>query len=146
MTEGTGMLHIIKLAVGVRDVAHLRTLQAARHAETPPLRHFTRSIPRRAAELADGGSLYWVICGAVLVRQRVLDVVEDRWDDGTRCAGLVLDPTLVPVQGRPCKPFQGWRYLAAAAAPADLAAGDEGVGADGLPGALRRELQALCLL
>ena len=40
------MLHLTKLAVGVRDIAHLRTLQAARHTETPPLRHFTRSFPR----------------------------------------------------------------------------------------------------
>ncbi len=140
------MLHLTKLAVGVRDIAHLRALQAARHAETPPLRHFTRSFPRRAAEITEGGSLYWVICGAMLVRQRVLDVVEDQWDDGSRCAGLVLDPVLVPVEGRPCKPFQGWRYLEAAAAPADVTAADPALGADGLPDRLRRELQALCLI
>ena len=36
----------------------------------------------------------------------------------------VLDPPLVPLHGRPTTPFQGWRYLAADAAPADLAQAD----------------------
>ena len=133
-------LHLIKLAVGIRDIAHLQDAQ-----DDAP-RHHTRSFPKRAAEIKDGGSLYWVIRGVVLVRQRVLDVLEDHWDDGTRCAALVLGPALVPVQARLCKPFQGWRYLHADAAPADVAAGDPGLGADGLPPALRRDLQALCLL
>ena len=133
-------LHLTKLAVGIRDIAHLQDVQG----DAP--RHHTRSFPKRAGEIKDGGSLYWVVRGAVLVRQRVLDVLEDRWNDGTRCAALVLEPTLVPVQARLCKPFQGWRYLHADAAPADVTAGDPGLGADGLPPALRRELQALCLL
>ena len=140
------MLHIAKLAVGVRDIAHLRELQAARRVTNPPLRHQTRSFPRRTAEITDGGSIYWVIRGAMVVRQRVLDVVEDRWDEGTRCAGLVLHPELVPVSGRPVRAFQGWRYLLAAEAPADLDASGAAVGTDGLPEGLRRDLQALCLL
>ncbi len=140
------MLHIAKLAVGIRDIAHLREVQARRAIQTPPLRHHTRSFPRRAAEITGGGSIYWVIAGAMLVRQRVLDVVEDRWDDETRCAGLVLDPMLVPVEGRPTKAFQGWRYLAHADAPADISAQGPICGADGLPEELRRQLQVLCLL
>ena len=133
-------LHLTKLAVGIRDIAHLQDVQG------PAPQHHTRSFPKRAGEIKDGGSLYWVVRGVVLVRQRVLDVREDRWDDGTRCAALVLDPALVPVQARLCKPFQGWRYLHGDAAPADVTAGDPAIGADGLPPALRRELQALCLL
>lgn len=140
------MLHIAKLAVGIRDIAHLREVQARRAKEAPPLRHHTRSFPRRAAEITGGGSIYWVIAGAMLVRQRVLDVVEDRWDDDTRCAGLVLDPVLVPVEGRPTKAFQGWRYLTDADAPADVSAQGPACGVDGLPEELRRQLQALCLL
>ena len=133
-------LHLTKLAVGIRDIAHLQDVQG------PQPRHCTRSFPKRAAEVTDGGSLYWVVRGAVLVRQRVLDVRAECWHDGTRCAALVLDPVLVPVQARLCKPFQGWRYLHADAAPADVAAGDPGLGAVGLPPALRRQLEALCLL
>ena len=140
------MLHIAKLAVGIRDIAHLRQVQAMRASQETPLRHRTRSFPRRAAEITCGGSIYWVIGGAMLVRQRVLDVIEDRWDDERRCAGLVLDPALVPVEGRPTKAFQGWRYLSDAEAPTDVSAQGPACGADGLPEELRRRLVALCLL
>ncbi len=140
------MLHLTKLAVGVRDIPHLRELQAERAARNPPLRHRTRNFPRRAAEVIDGGSIYWVISGSMLARQRILEVIHDAWDDGSACAGLVLDPRLVPLAGRPTKPFQGWRYLAAPDAPPDLAAVPLAVGEAALPAGLRRELQALCLL
>jgi hypothetical protein len=140
------MLHLTKLAVGVRDVAHLRELQADRAVQNPPLRHRTRNFPRRATEVIDGGSIYWVISGSMLARQRILEVIHDRWDDGSACAGLVLDPKLVPLAGRPTKPFQGWRYLAAPDAPPDLTALPRASGVAALPATLRRELQALCLL
>ena len=139
------MIHLVKLAVGVRDVAHLAALQAARLAVDPPLRHHTRNSPKRAEELCAGGSIYWVIGGVVLVRQRVVDVVEDREDDGSRCAGLVLDPALVRVQARAMKAFQGWRYLLPADAPADLAASG-GPGGTEIPEEMRRALAALALI
>jgi hypothetical protein len=141
------MLHLTKLAVGVRDIEHLRDLQAERAEKSPPLRHRTRNFPRRRQEIVSGGgSMYWVVSGTMLVRQRVLDIVEDRWDDGSACAGVVLDPKLVPLSGRPTKPFQGWRYLRPAEAPPDLPAGPRARGVASLPPALRRELQVLCLL
>ena len=140
------MLHLAKLAVGIRDIAHLADVQAERRRTDPPLRHKTRNFPRRAAEVVDGGSLYWVVAGTMLVRQRVLDIVEDQWDDGSGCAALVLDATLVPLLGRPTKAFQGWRYLAAPDAPPDRATQAAGAGEEALPAALRRELQALGLI
>jgi hypothetical protein len=140
------MLHMMKLAVGVRDLAHLRALQAARRAADPPLRHRTRNFPRRRDEIIDGGSMYWVIAGTMLVRQRIADIVEDRWDDDTQCAAIVLQARLTAVVPRPFRPFQGWRYLAAEAAPPDLAKSPRGKDADALPPALERELRALGLL
>jgi hypothetical protein len=140
------MLHLTKLAVGVRDIEHLQVLQAERGGREPPLRHRTRSFPRRADEILDGGSIYWVIGGFMSVRQRILDIIEDRWNDGTACTGFVLDVGLVPVAARPTKPFQGWRYLAGGDAPPDLVSGPAPEGAAALPPALRRELRALCLL
>ena len=145
------MLHITKLAVGIRDVAHLRAVQTMRAATNPPLRHQTRNMPRRAAEIIDGGSIYWVIAGAIVVRQRVRDVIADVWDDGSACAGLVLDPALVSVIGRPTRAFQGWRYLTADDAPVDVGAGSsaqnaQAVASDVLPAEMKRELQALGLL
>ncbi len=140
------MLHLMKLAVGVRDPAHLRVLQAERAARTPPLRHRTRNFPRRAAEVIGGGSIYWVIAGFLSVRQPILDIVADCREDGSACAALILDPELVALAGRSVKPFQGWRYLASADAPPDLAALTPTRGETALPPALRQELRALCLL
>ena len=137
------MIHIIKLAVGVRDVAHLDEIQLLRTDRDPPLRHRTRSMPKRAAEVCDGGSIYWVIGGAVLVRQLITEILPDVWEDGSKCCALVLDAKLVRVAARPVKAFQGWRYLTAADAPPDLDAASQG---GDLPDAMRQALAALALL
>ena len=73
-------LHLIKLCVGVetpRELAewqddHLKRLARAR--KKPEHCHRTLQTPRRRDDILDGGSLYWVIKGFVLVRQRVLDL------------------------------------------------------------------------
>ncbi len=136
------MLHLIKLSVGPKDVAQLRRIQAQRAAAAPPLRHQTRSTPKRRAELLDGGSIFWVVAGFVQVRQRILDIVEDRWDDDTACCGLVLDRELVPVEARATKAFQGWRYLPPEEAPPDVIPGQETVrGLEALPSKLRAALR-----
>lgn len=137
------MLHLIKLAVGIRDPAHLRTVQTDRVAGGAPLRHLTRHGPRRAEEIIDGGSLYWVIAGALLMRQRILAVEPTVRADGSACVALMLDTELIPVCGRPVKAFQGWRYLPAHEAPADL---DSNSDEAGLPPALAQRLRELCLL
>lgn len=139
------MLHLLKLSVGVRDVAHLRAIQALRATAAPPLRHQTRMAPKRREELLDGGSIYWVIGGYIQVRQRLLDIIQDRWDDGTACAGLVLDPDLVPVAARALKPFQGWRYLEAGAAPEDISQATAAT-ADDMPPSLKAALREACLI
>jgi hypothetical protein len=137
------MLHLIKLAVGIRDPAHLRTVQADRMADGAPLRHLTRHSPRRAEEITAGGSLYWVIAGTLLLRQRITAVEPAVRNDGSACAALMLDPLLVAVTGRPVKAFQGWRYLKAEDAPADL---DPNSQEAGLPPALAQRLRELCLI
>jgi len=137
-------LHLIKLAVGAKSIEDVRVWQSARARQSPPLRHRTRNFPKRAPEILDGGSIYWVIAGVISVRQRITDIREARQPDGTRCTDLVLHPTLVSVRGRLMKPFQGWRYLAATDAPADEAAA--GAARGELPETMRRELAALALL
>jgi hypothetical protein len=137
-------LHLIKLAVGAKSVADVAAWQKARARVAPPLRHRTRNFPKRADEILDGGSIYWVVNRVLSVRQRIVDIRVAQEADGTRCTDLVLHPKLVSVRGRVVKPFQGWRYLAAEDAPPD-----EGVAmgrADALPEALQRELAALALL
>jgi hypothetical protein len=142
-------LHLVKLCVGVDSVEDLqarveRRLAAMRAAgETPEQRHTTRMVPRRAPELLAGGSLYWVIRGAVQVRQRLLDVRPFRDEGGVQRCHLVLEPVVVLTERQPRRAFQGWRYLEAADAPPDL--GPEGGTAE-LPAQLRRDLAELGLL
>src|SRR5689334_19906041 len=76
-----GVLHLIKLSVGPKDVGQLREIQARRAVADPPLRHQTRMVPKRAAEILAGGSIYWVVAGFVQVRQRILDIRDEAWDD-----------------------------------------------------------------
>ncbi len=143
------MLHLIKLAVGAADPATLAARQAERSRQTGAHdgRAFlrTRNFPRRAAEILDGGSVYWVTAGVLLCRQRVAAITEDRRDDGAPCTAIVLDGAPVAVVPRLVRAFQGWRYLTPADAPDDLGSLPEAAG-DVLPAALRRELAALCLL
>jgi hypothetical protein len=127
----------------VRDVAHLAAIQKARAADNPPLRHATRNAPKRADEVTTGGSIYWVIGGAVLVRQRVTGILTESVDEGGKGCALVLDRTLVRVAARPVKAFQGWRYLAPDDAPPDLV---EGAQDAQMPEEMRRNLAALGLL
>ena len=63
-------LHMIKLGVGVPDVEWLER----RAAKGGPLVVHTRMTPKRAAEIEDGGSLYWVVKGVIVCRQPVLDI------------------------------------------------------------------------
>ena len=142
-------LHLIKLCVGIDDVEQLadsqrRRLKQARAAGTvPELKHLTRHRPKRAEELLDGGSLYWVIRGVVRVRQRLLELrqVEDA-ERGNLCA-MVLDHTLVPTYPRRFRAFQGWRYFPAADAPADAPPGWDG---GDVPPEMESELRELGLL
>ena len=137
---------MLKLSVGPKDVAQLRAIQKLRAVADPPLRHQTRMCPKRREELLDGGSIYWVVAGFLQVRQRLIDIIDDQWDDGTPCAGLVLDPELVMVEARATKAFQGWRYLAPDAAPPDVVAGAAAQGMEALPPHLKAALREARLI
>ena len=143
-------LHLIKLCVGcdlVRDLEDWikQKLKAKRkNGEKPERIHVTRMVPKRADELIDGGSLYWIIRGEIACRERIREVRPFVDKDGIGRCGLVLDPKLVLVEPRPFRAFQGWRYLAAKDAPRDL---DKVVkGAAAMPETLRRELRELGLM
>src|SRR6202046_602569 len=110
------MMHLIKLCVGVESLEDLAAWQKKRLAEKkkkgqkPELMHVTRQTPKRAEELLDGGSLYWVIKGQIAARQRLLEL-RSLTREGVPHCGLVYDPKLVPTLRRAHRPFQGWRYL-----------------------------------
>jgi len=101
-------------------------------------------VPKRAEELLDGGSLFWVIRGEIMCRERLLAIRPFVDRDGIGRCRLVLDPKVVLVQPRPYRAFQGWRYLDDKDAPRDLARAAPGAAA--MPEKMRRELRELGLL
>lgn len=144
------MLHLIKLSVGTDSVADLdewiqkKVKEKKRKGQKPERLHRTRMVPKRVDELLDGGSIFWVIRGEILCREKILDIRPFTDKDGIGRCYLVLDPKLVLVQPRPFRAFQGWRYLTPKDAPPDLSRAAPGAAA--MPEPMRRELRELGLL
>ena len=63
----------------------------AKRGEKPEHIHRTRMVPKRAEELVDGGSLYWVIRGEIACRAANSRGQAFRDKDGVGRCGLVLD-------------------------------------------------------
>lgn len=143
-------LNLIKLCVGCDSISELegrikeRLRQKRKNGEKAEHIHRTRMVPKRADELKAGGSLYWVIRGEVTCRQRIRDIRPFVDKDGIGRCGVVLEPKVIPVEPRPFRAFQGWRYLAVKDAPPDL--GKVGKGTATMPEAMRRELRELGLM
>ncbi|GAB5374570.1 MAG: DUF1489 family protein [Acuticoccus sp.] len=142
-------LHLLKLAVGSQSLDTLRAwvardAAAAQAAEgRAVVRITTRMAPKRVDEVLDGGSLYWVIRGAVQARQPILGFEPFKDADGVGRIHIVMAPEVVSVRPRPSRPFQGWRYLRPQDAPADW---DAAALDDEIPPAMRRQLMELCLI
>lgn len=132
------VLNLIKLCVGIERVEQLeaegRVARGLNHA--PFVR--TRMTPKRAAEIEDGGSLYWVIKGQIACRQRVLDILS-HGEGPTAWCEIRLDPDIIRTAPLGRRPFQGWRYLELKDAPADLSKAE----ATALPEDMVRELRDL---
>ncbi len=143
-------LHMLKMAVGIDSLGHLAEVQKRKMARAKGghgasgLRHFTRNAPRRSREILDGGSIYWIIKGAIRVRQRILGISRGTDAEGRGYCALSLDPTLVRTMPRPNRALQGWRYLENSDVPLDLDAGD-GMTGD-MPAEMVAELRGLGLL
>lgn len=115
-------INLIKLCVGTDTIEDLLDWQKQPRAQGPDglARHVTRMWPKRADALLNGGSLYWVIKGQVLCRQRIVRLDEVVGADGIARCGIVLDPSVHRTQSAIKRPFQGWRYLRPDDAPPDL--------------------------
>jgi hypothetical protein len=129
-------LSITKIAFGAESVASLKAWLES-HAGEGEARLTTRYLPKRADEMA-GGSLYWILGGVFIGRSPLLGFAE-RPD---RKIWIRLEPRLVPVEARPRRAHQGWRYLEEADAPRDISVGE----GDALPAALASELAKLGLI
>ena len=117
-------MNMVRLCVGAEKVEDLIDWQKRRYGGQNPM-HVTRMWPKRAAEILNGGSLYWVFKGVVLARQLIVRFDERLGEDGiTRCA-IVFDPQIIRTEAMPKRPFQGWRYLKPEDSPCDLPPGRE---------------------
>ena len=111
--ESIVTLHLIKLCVGcdsVKDLEHWireKLRDRRKRGLSREHMHRTRMVPKRADELLDGGSLYWVIRGEVMCRQRLVDVRPFVDKDGIGRCQLVLEPKLVLVEPRPWRAVPG---------------------------------------
>ena len=142
------MLHLIKLAVGVDDLAHMKKVQAARRKQrrqSPRSPHwvYTRNTPRRSEELLDGGSLYWVVRGVIRCRPELVGFDDDfDREEARKYCRIKVKRTLIRTAPQACKAFQGWRYLEPDRAPPDLSHGDT----SDMPAEMAAELKRLGLL
>jgi hypothetical protein len=142
-------LHLVKLCVGATSIEDMESwiaeTIAEKRARGMPAEqiHTTRQTPKRAADLLDGGSLYWVIKGVIQCRQTIADLRTAVGADGIERCSIVLEPKLILTEPYPRRPFQGWRYLTQADTPRDLI---RSPGATAVPPELLRELAGLGLL
>lgn len=135
-------VHLQKLSVGSESIQTLADWQAhvvsrrVAQGQTPHHVHVTRMFPKRRDELLDGGSIYWVIKGNIICRNRIVDL-EETSKQGRRACAILMDPEIIPVSPVPRRAFQGWRYLQADDVPLDLKGGEVG---DDLPPDFRAKL------
>lgn len=129
-------LHLTKVAYGAAGLEELAGWFATRGAQA---RLTTRYCPKRHAEIAGAGSLYWILKHQLVARSPIFAFEEA---EGGRTQ-IVIGTGLVRVRPVPRRAHQGWRYLEDEDAPADLADGDSG---DALPAALAGDLARLGLL
>src|ERR1700694_5478598 len=119
-------LHLIKLCVGADSVRDLedwikeKLRDKKKRGEKPEHIHRTRMVPKRADELIDGGSLFWVIRGQIMCRERIAAIRPFVDKEGVGRCRVVLVPKVILVEPRPFRAFQGWRYLEPKDAPRGL--------------------------
>ena len=135
-------LHLTKVAYGAQSLEELHGWFKTRGDEA---RLTTRYLPKRHEEIvpkdrSGGGSLFWIYKHQLVCRSPILRFAEA---EGGR-THIVISTRLIDLAPRPCRAHQGWRYLEAADAPADLdAATAEG---EVLPGHLAADLARLALV
>jgi len=142
------VIHLAKLCVGVSSIddliAHRAVRAAAGEARADGNNwHRTRMMPKRRDELLAGGSLYWIISGQMCCRQKIVALEAGVRADGLSCCDIILDPQIVRTAPRARRPFQGWRYLKAKDAPADI---DQSPGSGELSDEMAKQLSRLGLI
>jgi hypothetical protein len=137
-------INILKLCVGADSVEDLLDWHREHQHHWAPgtTEHITRMWPKREAEVLEG-SLYWVIKGVILARQKIVGMDRRRGSDGIERCALILDAEVIRTAAALRRPFQGWRYLEPADSPPDLIRGR--LREEALPPALAQALAEIGL-
>lgn len=135
-------LHLTKVAYGAQSLEEIHGWFAGRGEE---VRLTTRYLPKRHEEIVPhggqgGGSLFWIFRHQLVTRSPILRFEEA---EGGK-THIVIAARMIDVVPAPKRAHQGWRYLEAGDAPADL--GGETEGGDVLPGRVASELARLGLV
>ncbi|MEO7915546.1 MAG: DUF1489 domain-containing protein [Novosphingobium sp.] len=130
-------LHLTKVAYGAQSAEDLHSWFASRGTEA---RLTTRYLPKRHAEILDGGSLFWIYKHQLIARSPILRFEEA--EQGR--THIVIGTELIDVYPQPKRAHQGWRYLSDEDAPRDLSSGED-VG-EVMPGRLASDLAKLGLV
>jgi hypothetical protein len=106
-------LHLVKLCVGCDSIGDLEAWIEENEAHHRRLgrayeqTHTTRMVPKRLEALTPGRLALLVVKGQISCRQKILAVRPFTDSDGVGRCHLVLEPKVVALQPRPCRPFQG---------------------------------------
>jgi hypothetical protein len=147
VSAGNVMLHL-KVSANRESLEDLARWQNAclkdkkRKKQPLLLQHVTRLMPKRKDEILEGGSIYWVIKGRIVARQKIVDLKPAQRHGGSHFA-VTYEPKLTLVTPRRTQHIEGWRYLAVKDAPPDIA---EAKDAKDLPEDLKVERSELGLL
>ena len=129
-------LHMTRVAYQAQSLAEMHTWFAQRGDVA---RLTTRYRPKRHEELV-GGSLFWIFKHQLVARSPILGF--DEAEAGR--TNIVIATTLIDVLPVARRAHQGWRYLADADAPRDLALGEDA--SEAMPGKLAGALAKLGLV
>ncbi|HEX9805492.1 MAG TPA: DUF1489 domain-containing protein [Alteraurantiacibacter sp.] len=128
-------LHMTKIAYRAENRAEVRSWF---EEGGPEMRLTTRYLPKRHEEMA-GGSLYWIFEHTLIGRSPIIGF--EQREDGRWW--IRLERRLIPVEPRPKRAHQGWRYLKEEDVPRDLGSGED---PDALmPSAMVKDLSRLGL-
>jgi len=122
----TNLTHLLRTGVGVESIAHLHEIQSSRRKmhDMPEAFLTTRYTPKRANDLLNGGSVYWIINRQICARQQVTDIQTLHDDNGKPFCMIYLDPEIIMTSPIAHRHIQGWRYLPPEKAPQDLSTFD----------------------
>ena len=118
-------INLMRPCVGIGSPEELYDFQKSHRIErdkdgTPYTFFTTRNTPKRAEELINGGSVFWITKSAMRMRQSIINVETLLDEDGKKFCKISTDPEIMLVVPKSQKAFQGWRYLPAEKSPNDL--------------------------